>query len=226
MPTTSFDASHDVVFLLFDEMDLLDFGGPYEVLLPADRVRDRSGQAAPVRLRTVSPDDRPVTAYGGVGLTPADSINSIDCPDVVVVPGAINPDQIATDPQVTAAITAIIADSTIITSVCTGSYLLGGLGLLDGRDWTTHWEDITELQKELASRNTSSAPTLGRSERIVDTGKVITAGGLTCGLDLGLHLVARLVSPALANHTARQLDFPWPQDSFAPVDRTTEPEQN
>ena len=226
MPTTSSDASHDVVFLLFDEMDLLDFGGPYEVLLTANRLSERSGQPAPFRIHTVSPDDQPVTAYGGIGLTPADSVNSIDCPDVVVIPGAINPNGIATNSEISAAITSITAESTIITSVCTGSYVLGQLGLLDGRDWTTHWEDIPELQNKLARRNTKSDISIGRSERIVDSGKVITAGALTCGLDLGLHLVARLVDPTLAHRTAQQIDFPWPQDAAAPKDHDTEAEQN
>ena len=225
MSTTSADASHDVVFLLFDEMDLLDFGGPYEVLLTANRLSERSGQAAPFRLHTVSPDDQPVTAYGGIGLTPADTITSIDGPDVVVIPGSIDPNGIATNPEISSAITSITAESTIITSVCTGSYVLGQLGLLDGRDWTTHWEDIPELQNKLALRNTDSETTIGRSERIVDSGNVITAGALTCGLDLGLHLVARLVNPTLAHKTAQQIDFPWSQDTAALTGRATETEQ-
>ncbi len=225
MPTTSSDASHDVVFLLFDEMDLLDFSGPYEVLLTANRLSERSGQPAPFRIHTVSPDDQPVAAYGGIGLTPADSVNSIDCPDVVVIPGAINPNEIATNSEISSAITSITAESTIITSVCTGSYVLGQLGLLDGRDWTTHWEDIPELQNKLALRNTDPETTIGRSERIVDSGHIITAGALTCGLDLGLHLVARLVNPTLAHKTAQQIDFPWSQDTAALTGRATETEQ-
>ncbi len=225
MSTTSADASHDVVFLLFDEMDLLDFGGPYEVLLTANRLSKRSGQAAPFRLHTVSPDDQPVTAYGGIGLTPADTITSIDGPDVVVIPGSINPNRISTNPEISSAITSITAESTIITSVCTGSYVLGQLGLLDGRDWTTHWEDIPELQNKLALRNTDPETTIGRSERIVDSGHIITAGALTCGLDLGLHLVARLVNPTLAHKTAQQIDFPWSQDTAAMTGRAIETEQ-
>ena len=142
-----------------------------------------------------------------------------------MIPGSIDPNGIATNPEISSAITSITAESTIITSVCTGSYVLGQLGLLDGRDWTTHWEDIPELQNKLALRNTDPETTIGRSERIVDSGNVITAGALTCGLDLGLHLVARLVNPTLAHKTAQQIDFPWSQDTAALTGRATETEQ-
>ena len=209
MSTNNTGALKLVAFLLFDEMDLLDFGGPYEVLLTANRLSERAGDPTPFRVHTVSPDGQPVTAYGGVGLTPAGSVADIERTDVAIIPGTIDPKQVTADPAITAAVAALTADASITASVCTGSYLLGHIGLLDNRDWTTHWEDIADLQQQLALRDDADSRLHGRSDRIVDTGRVVTAGALACGLDLGLHLVARLVSPNLARQTARQVDFPW-----------------
>jgi transcriptional regulator GlxA family with amidase domain len=205
--TTSANKSHLVALLIFDDMDLLDFGGPYEVLLTANRLVEREGGQPPFDVRTVSPDGGPVTAYGGVGLLPQGRADEVSDATVVVIPGAIAVDRVCADPQITGSVVRLADTAEITTSVCTGAFLLAQAGLLADRSWTTHWEDVPELHRRLVAAGHATPLPPEPGPRVVDDGDVITAGGLSCGLDLGLHLVTRLVSPELAQACARQIDY-------------------
>ncbi len=189
-----------IVFVLFDGMDLMDFAGPFEALLTANRLLAREGAAPAFDLVTVSPTGEPVLAYGGVPVTPHREAADVAEVGVVVVPGTIDIDAALADPHLVDTVRKLAANCSVTTSVCTGAFLLAEAGVLHGRTWTTHWEDIPLLSQRLDG---------GRRERVVDTGAVITAGGIGCGIDLGLHLVARLADPALARGCARQMDVPW-----------------
>lgn len=205
--TTPANEPQLVALLLFKDMDLLDFGGPYEVLLTANRLVERDGGQPPFRVLTVSPDGGPVTAYGGVGLQPHGRADQVADAAAVVIPGAIAIERVRNDPKIITTVAQLADAADITTSVCTGAFLLAQVGLLADRAWTTHWEDIPELHRQLASSSHTSQPAAEPGARLVDDGDVITAGGLSCGLDLGLHLVSRLVSPELAQICARQLDY-------------------
>lgn len=189
-----------IVFVLFDGMDLMDFAGPFEALLTANRLLERQDGGPAFELVTVSPTGEPVLAYGGVPMTPHHEAADVTAPVVVVVPGTIDIDAALADQHLIDTVRELAANCQVTTSVCTGAFLLAKAGVLDGREWTTHWEDIPLLSQRLDG---------GRRERVVDTGAVITAGGIGCGIDLGLHLVARLVDPDLARRCARQMDVPW-----------------
>lgn len=202
-----------VAILLFDDMDLLDMGGPYEVLLTANRLLGRDGDPPAFDVTTVGVADSPVTAYGGVRLLPQTTAAESGGADIVVVPGAIDIEAACADPQVAAAVRGLVGGAQIATSVCTGAFLLADAGLLGGKPWTTHWEDIPALQHRLGAAAGGAVAGQAREARWVDSGTVVTAGGLSCGIDMALHLVDRLVGRELAARCARQLDYPWdPQD--------------
>lgn len=196
-----------VELLLFDQVDLLDVGGPYEVLLTANRLAARDGEPAPFEVRTVATAEE-VVAYGGLGLRPSHALD-LDAPvDVLVVPGAVDLDAAATA-EATIARRAAHAD--LVTSVCTGSVLLARAGVLDAPAATTHHEDLDLLREVAPGAAVHRAPW-------VDAGAVITAGGLSSGLALGLRLVHRLVSRDLAVRTATQIEHPWdPEDGVVHV---------
>ncbi len=196
--------------LVYDGMDLMDFGGPFEVLLTADRLRQRNGAEPVFQPRIVSCDSQPVTSYGGAVLTPHSAPSAR--PEVLVVPGAVDIDAALDDTRLRDAIVAAAAEAEIVASVCTGAFLLSQAGLLDGRPWTTHWEDLAALSAQIPG---------GRRSRVVDAGPVITGGGISSGIDVGLHLVARLADPALARLCARQMDYDW--DAFAAGDGGRDP---
>jgi transcriptional regulator GlxA family with amidase domain len=192
--------------LLFDEVDVLDAGGPYEVFLTASRLAAREGVAPPFEVVTVGPSGEPVVAYGGLRLIPDLPLDQAGDLDVLVVPGAIAIDDVIAEPRVLDPLRKAVGEVPLVASVCTGAFILGELGLLDGRGWTTHWEDVEGLAARVGAR--------GRSwVRWVDTGEVVTSGGLSSGIAMALHLVDRLVSRDLAVRVARQLEYDWDPES-------------
>ena len=195
--------TNTVGLVLFDEVDLLDVGGPYEVLLTANRLSERQGAPPPFEVLTLAAD-APLRAYGGLGLVAHTTVATAPDLDVLIVPGAIAIDAV-TGP-VAAAVREVAARTPVVSSVCTGAFVLGALGLLDGRRWTTHWEDVDDLAARLEPAASTGAT---RDVRVVDDGPVVTAGGLLCGVDLGLHLVGRFAGRDLAIATARQIDYAW-----------------
>lgn len=195
--------------LLFDEVDLLDFGGPYEVFLTAGRLLERRGDVGAIEVLSLSLDGHPVRAYGGVGLIPDGSLDpSLDL-DVLVVPGAIAITDVASNDDLIDSIRRAADRVPIVASVCTGAFLLAEAGLLDGRPWTTHFEDIDLLAAEIGSSGAT------RDVQWVDSGQVVTAGGLSAGIGTALHLVDRLLGRQLAMATARQIEYDWEPDAGA-----------
>lgn len=189
--------------LVFDGADLLDVGAPYEVLLTANRLAVRDGDAPPFEVVVVGTTADPVTAYGGMGLVPQYALADALPLDVLVVPGAIDVAGTLADPALVDAVARASDAIEVMASVCTGAFLLGRAGLLADRAWTTHWEDVDDLAREVGATGAR------RDVRWVDAGDVVTGGGLSCGLDLGLHLVDRHAGRDLAVATARQIDHAW-----------------
>jgi transcriptional regulator GlxA family with amidase domain len=196
--------SATVALLVFDGCDLLDVGGPYEVLLTANRLAGRRGEPQPFELHVVSPDGRPVTAYGGLGLAPTQP--ALDgAIDVLVVPGLVDVETALADTALLTVVRTLADQAQLVTSVCTGAFLLAATGLLAGRAATTHHEDMAALAELDVGRVVEGA-------RWVDSGDVITAAGLSSGLSLGLHLADRLAGRELAVATAAQIEYAWSPD--------------
>ena len=193
--------------LLFDGVDLLDAGGPYEVFLTASRLAARDGEPPPFEVVTVSPSGAPVEAYGGIRLTPHCGADAVGDLDVLVVPGAIDIEAMTDDDDVLSAVRGLSATSNLTTSVCTGAFLLGEVGLLADRSWTTHWEDVDLLAKRVGQSGAT------RDVRWVDAGAVVTAAGLSSGIAMALHIVGRLAGRELAERTARQIEYDWRPES-------------
>lgn len=203
-----------IAFLLYDQMDLLDFAGPQEALLTANRLSERLERDAVFDVLTASIDGTPVRTYGGTTLAPGCSVTEALAGglDAVVVPGTVDVEGRLTDPGLLEAVSRLADAATTVSSVCTGAFLLAAIGLLDGQEWTTHWEDVPALAAQRPG---------GRRARVVESGRIMTAGGLASGIDLGLHLVARFTDPALARLVARQMEYPW--DAYGADDGGTDP---
>lgn len=192
-----------VHLLVFDGVDLLDVGGPYEVFLTADRLSQRRGDGPRFAVTLAGPDTRPVTAYGGMVITPAVAASEVATTDVAVIPGAIDIASVVADEAIVAAAGSLAAAATTATSVCTGAFVLGRLGMLNGRPWTTHFEDVDDLARQIDSDDGHAWV------RWVDTGDVVTAGGLSSGIAMALHMVDRLAGRDLAVACARQIEYDW-----------------
>ncbi|WP_084124827.1 DJ-1/PfpI family protein [Demequina sp. NBRC 110054] len=189
--------------LLYKHFDLIDAGGPYEVFLTASRLAIRDGEAPLYDVVLISAGGDDVEAFGGMTLTGLVAAEDAGDLDVLLVPGLVDLAAARADSRIAEAITALAERSLLVTSVCTGAFLLGDAGLLQGRPATTHWEDVPDLGAHESVRE--AVPGV----RWVDDGDVVTSGGLTSGIHMSLHLVARDHGVEMAQRTARQLDLDW-----------------
>jgi transcriptional regulator GlxA family with amidase domain len=189
---------------IFDEVEVLDLGGPFEVFSTASRMKPRlsPGSDRPFEVFTIADRPRPVRARGGLMVQPNFDLANHPAVDVLVIPGGVVTGELKRD-EIIAWIARTAARATITASVCTGAFLLARAGLLRGRMITTHWEDIDDFRAMFPD-----IPVQG-DKRWMDHGSIVTSAGISAGLDMSLHLVARLESEALAIRTARQMDYDW-----------------
>ncbi|MGB2950363.1 MAG: DJ-1/PfpI family protein [Rhodococcus sp. (in: high G+C Gram-positive bacteria)] len=197
--------TRSVAILMFDEVEVLDACGPFEIFSVANRVVTRDGGEPAFEVFLVGVDDRPVRARGGMRIAVDASLADDRDFDVVLVPGGVV-DAVADNAEALSWIERQHRTSELTASVCTGAFLLAAAGVLDERPVTTHWEDIEELR--------SRWPDLDVREtvRYLDHGDIATSAGISAGLDLALHLVRRMESTDIATRTARQMDFHWSPD--------------
>lgn len=201
---------------IFDNAEILDFSGPYEVFTTADRVHRRRGGAEPLfRCLLVAREAGPVRSRGGMLVIPDTTLGAVEAADVLVVPGGEMSAALG-DAALLRWIAQRHASSRITASICTGVFLLAQAGLLEALTVTTHWEDQEELQSTY--RGLRVVPDV----RWVDTGKIVTSGGISAGIDMSLHLVRRLAGGELAAATARQMEYAWNPDEGAHAHGTTD----
>jgi transcriptional regulator GlxA family with amidase domain len=169
-----------IAILIFDRLTALDAIGPYEVLsrLPGAELRFVGKETGAKRTDT-----------GVLGLHADLALAEVPAPEVVVVPGGQGSRPLMRDPQVLDWLRAVHQTSTWTTSVCTGALVLGAAGILDGKRATTHWAYLERL------RELGADPV---AERVVEDGKVVTAAGVSAGIDMALTLASRIAGPEVA----------------------------
>lgn len=201
------EAGRLVGILVYDDVEVLDVAGPFEVFSVASRVAARVGgtEAPPFDVRLVSRDGAPISARNGFVMTPHHALSEAPPIDLMVVPGGVQ-HRVEGDADVLERLRVISQGAEVVASVCTGAFLLAAAGLLDGREVTTHWEDAEALASGYPALRVRT------DRRWIDHGTIATAAGISAGIDLALHLVARLVDPDLAAATARQMEYPWKGD--------------
>jgi transcriptional regulator GlxA family with amidase domain len=184
-----------IAILIFDKLTALDAIGPYEVLrsVPGWEVNFVGPEKGLVR-----------TDSGALGLSADYSLGEVDTADVVLVPGGEGNRPLLSDDAVLSWLRQIDAGSKWTTSVCTGSLVLGAAGLLDGKRATSHWLYLEQL------REFGADPVGGRY--VVD-GKVITAAGVSAGIDMALHLVGQEAGPEVAQAVQLGIEYD-PQPPF------------
>ncbi|WP_028693583.1 DJ-1/PfpI family protein [Pseudomonas cremoricolorata] len=199
--------SLNVGIYVFDEVEVLDFAGPYEVFTTATRMQQRSDAGAQplFTVFTIGRTTAPIKARAGLKIDPDHDIHGHPPLDCLIVPGGVVTAELE-KPDVIRWIDQQAALTPVVASVCTGAFLLAKAGKLDGLRATTHWEDIDELKAMFPTLEVVS------NVRWVDQGALVTSAGICAGIDMSLHLVERLHSGALAERTARQMDFDWTQN--------------
>lgn len=189
-----------VAILVFDDVEVLDFTGPFEVFAVTDELRGHSAY----HVVTVSAGEKPVRARNGLRVV-ADHTWT-DCPraDVLIIPGGFGTRALLARPELLEWVRSRSQETEVLMSVCTGSLVLAKAGLLDGLRVTTHHERL-DLLRELAPTAEVVA-----NERFIDHGRLLTAAGISAGIDCSLHVVKRHCGNEAAAATARYMEYRWP----------------
>ena len=187
----------DIGIYIYDQAEVLDFSGPFEVLSVANRLAKLGWN-----IWLVAEEKSLVEARGVFQVKPHYSIQNVPELDVLIVVGGVHSEELHKT-EVINWIRKTVEKTQITASVCTGAFLLAEAGLLDGLEVTTHWEDIPDLQRNYPNLQ------VRKGVRWIEQGKLFTAAGISAGIDMSLELVARLAGAELAERTTRQMEYTW-----------------
>ena len=182
---------------VFPGAEELDWAGPWEVFAAWAQTWPDDG----IEAFTLARDATPITCAKGLRVIPDRTWSTAGELDLLVYPGGIGTRAHIDDPTVLDWVRDLAGRGTIIASVCTGSLVLAKAGLLDGKPATTHWgslERLADLGRDIEVR---------AADRFVDNGPILTAAGVSAGIDLALHLVARIHSVERARDVRRYIQY-------------------
>jgi len=182
---------------IYDEAEVLDFSGPFEVFSTAKRLGAENWNVF-----LVAETLEPVKARGGFNVLPHYSFQNHPSIDLLVVVGGVHTREMHKE-NVLNWLVSVDREANTVASVCTGAFLLANAGLLKDLPVTTHWEDIPDLKRGFPELLVMD------NQRWVTSGKYTTSGGISAGIDMSLYLVSRLHSQELAKSVAHQMEYKW-----------------
>ncbi len=197
---------HSVGIVIFDDVEVLDFCGPFEVFsVTRINAGEDAEPVAPYTVHLVAETNREVLTVGGMRVLPHASFDHCPALDVLLVPGGQGTRAQLGNEAMIRFVRDRAATVSLLTSVCTGSLLLARAGLLHSRRATTHWQ-VLDLMEEMFPD-----VIVERGLHVVEDGDVVTSAGISAGIDMALRVVARQVGESVARETARQMEYPYPE---------------
>ncbi len=187
----------NVGIFLFDDIELLDLAGPYEVFSVTSELNDYQL----FKVFTITQDGREIKTVNGLKVLPDYSFDNHPAIDILVIPGGVGTKLEMNKPAVLEWIDRNYQSSQLTFSVCSGARILGKLGLLDNLESTTHHEVIPHLQ-EIAPRTI-----INRRSRFIDNGRILTSAGISAGIDLSLYGVEKLYGVKVKNKTIVYMEY-------------------
>lgn len=187
----------NAAIFLFDDVEVLDFAGPFEVFSVTNELNHYSF----MNVYTVAREKVPVKARNGLSVNPDFGMQEAPQPDFLIIPGGIGSRAVLGQDDVISWIKASARTAGKVMSVCTGSLILAKAGLLEGARATTHHEVFDELAR--LAPNTE----IVRNERFVDNGQIITSGGISAGIDMSLHVIELVYGKEAAQKTAAYMEY-------------------
>jgi len=197
-----------VGILIFQDVEVLDFAGPFEVF-SVTRLNEhrRREEQSPFEVILIAESREPIIASAGMRVIP--DVDLENCPplDILVVPGGWGTRTEIENKRLIDWIEKVGSEVRTLTSVCTGSMLLGRAGLLDGLRATSHWRALDWM------RDSFPEVTVESDLHVVEDGRVLTSAGISAGIDMSLRVVARYCGEAVARATARHMEYPFPDNN-------------
>ncbi|RJR53220.1 MAG: DJ-1/PfpI family protein [Desulfobacteraceae bacterium] len=195
-----------VGILLFENVEVLDFCGPFEVFsvvrLDEEKRRD---EPSPFNVFLVAETKKPVSTSGGMKVLPDYDLD--DCPalNLLVVPGGWGTRTEMNNERLLKWIAERASQVEILSSVCTGALLLGKAGLLRGKRATTHWRSLDWMQELFPDA------VVEKQLHFVEEGALFTSAGISAGIDMSLRVVSRYFGETVARATAKHMEYPFPE---------------
>lgn len=197
-----------VGILIFPDVEVLDFTGPFEVFsvvrLNEERRRE---EPSPFVVSLIAERSQPVAASGGLRVIPDYDFDTCPPLDILVVPGGWGTRKEIDNDRLIQWINARAKEVETLTSVCTGSMLLGRAGLLEGLHATTHWRALDWMRESFPNVTVES------KMHVVEQGHLFTSAGISAGIDMALRVVARCYGEGVGRATARQMEYPFPDNN-------------
>ena len=193
---------------LFEDVEVLDFCGPFEVF-SSTRLNEerRREEPSPFEVLLIAEKNDPVVTTGGMKVVSDHTFESCPKLDILVVPGGWGTRKELNNPAMLNWLRNRASEVETLTSVCTGSMLLGFAGLLEGCHATTHWRSLDWM------RESFPRVTVEYDKHVVEDGRIFTSAGISAGIDMALKVVARYCGEAIARATARHMEYPYPDSN-------------
>ena len=197
-----------VGIVLFENIEVLDFSGPFEVF-SATRLNEekRREESSPFEVFLVAEKNEPVVTSGNMKVIPEYTFGSCPKLDILCVPGGWGIRKEVNNPVMLNWLRNRASGVALLTSVCTGSMLLGFAGLLNGRHATTHWRSLDWMRESFPS------VVVEDDKHVVEDGDLFTSAGISAGIDMALKVVARYCGETVARATARHMEYPYPDSN-------------
>jgi transcriptional regulator GlxA family with amidase domain len=187
----------NVGIFVFDDTELLDFAGPFEVFSVTSELHNFTM----FNTFTFSEKGGAIRSINGMKILSNYSIHTCPAIDILVIPGGAGTKEILDQPELLQLIHACFLKSEITFSVCSGARILGKIGLLDNCEFTTHHDVIGDILK-IAPKAIANA-----EKRFIDNGKIMTSGGISAGINLSLHIVEKIYGKSVREETARYMEY-------------------
>ena len=189
----------NIGILLFNEVEVLDFAGPFEVFSIAT---DTKCNQKLFTVNTIAQTKDLIKARNGLKIQPDYDFYSSQHFDILIIPGGYGAEEIEIHNEILVNwIKDRVQDCYVLASVCTGAFLLAEAGLLDGKQATTHWMDIDRLEREYKKIKVQ------RDVKFVDENTIITSGGISAGINMSFYLLNKLVGEEIATATAKRMEY-------------------
>ena len=202
-----------VGIILFDDIEVLDFCGPFEVFSTTVLSEDkRRNEPSPFEVVLVAEKNEPIVTSGGMKVIPNYTFESCPKLNILVVPGGWGTRKEINNPVMLNWIRNRATEVETLTSVCTGAMLLGFAGLLNERHATTHWRSLDWM------RGSFPLTTVEYDKHFVQDGHIYTSAGISAGIDMSLKVVARYFGDTIAKSTARHMEYPYPENDFRRIE--------
>lgn len=197
-----------VGIFVFNEIEILDFCGPFEVL-SVTRLDEskRLETISPFDIKLISRTKDVVVTTGGMKILPDFDFDTCPKLDILIIPGGMGTRKLMYEKKVLNFIKTKKKEIELLTSVCTGSLILSNTGLIDGINATTHWKSLSRMEEEFKNVKVC------KDKHFVEDGNIITSAGISAGIDMTLYIVKKYFGEDIARATAKHMEYKYTEDN-------------